>query len=104
MTIYGQFLLSAEIQSSARAFLAADEGAEKMLYRARNLNECDDDQSICRVSSESASSGGCYSATASRTAGAPSIMTIKVIGEYPSCGTESARIIKRAFELSYTIP
>ena len=111
--IYGQISLSAEIRNSSRAFLAADEGAEKVLYLARVLNICETDPPPIECTPTShitADAGGsCYSATLSKKDlnppfnGTPDTMVITIIGEY-QCQAGNTRAVKRAFELSYPLP
>jgi hypothetical protein len=106
--IFGQIQISGEIGDSFRAFMAADEGTEKMLYRDRIIRDvcrfgpgtrCETLALICLPSSSG------YAIVVSKVDldNPPDGIIdtdIKSVGQY-KCPTNPNRLIKRAYEATY---
>lgn len=97
--VIGQLKLSGEVADSFVAFLAADQGIERTLYRDRiNGDLCLIGGANCyREGPTDVASGGCYTLRVSKTGGATEIVTA---GQY-RCGANPNRVVKRGFQVTY---
>lgn len=105
--MFGQILISGEIGSSSKAFLAAEEAVERTLYRDRIITN-----EICRASigtschvegTTNVASGACYTLSVSKIdedADGNLEAIITAIGQFP-CDPDSLRFVKRAYESAY---
>ena len=94
--IYGQFLLSGEMQNSFDAFYAADQGIERGLALDRDgTPHC---TSPCTLTGTSAvlPSGACYEYIVNKSGGST---TIQIFGRH-TC-TLGRRLVLRALQVSY---
>ncbi len=104
--IFGQILLSGEIGDSFRAFYAADQGVERMLWRDRNGGPIADQEEQSRrdgLTGGALDLDACFSASITK-ADIPGIsedqVTIRSTGEY-RCQGAGRRVVRRGLEILY---
>lgn len=93
--IYGQFLLSGEMQNSFDAFYAADQGIEKGLNMDRDGTPFECSPSPCTGTSAVLPSGACYEYIINKTGGT----VIQTFGRH-TCAL-GRRLVLRALQVSY---
>lgn len=93
--IYGQFLLSGEMQNSFDAFYAADQGIDKGLNMDRDGTPFVCSPSPCTGTSAVLPSGACYDYIINKTGGT----TIQIFGRH-TC-TLGRRLVLRGLQVSY---
>ena len=98
--VFNEIQISGAVNDSFVALYAADQGIERTLWRDRvGTPLCNPTLGQCVASETSAilTAGGCYVMNAVKNSGDT---TITVVGQY-RCGTSSARVVKRGFQLTY---
>lgn len=99
--VFGQILISGEVEDSFRAFYAADRGLERIFYRDRVDGGLPDgyQEDNTNIKSEI----GCFRITVRKTednCGAGNNTCVTSIGQY-RCGINPSRVVKRGFSVSY---
>lgn len=104
--IFGQILLSGEIGDSFRAFFAADQGVERMLWRDRNAGPIGDQEEDSRnagLTGGSLDLDACFAVRITKadiSGTSEQLVTITSTGEY-RCQGAARRVVRRGLEIQY---